>query len=164
MQSLYALLRFEWLAHLMAHFKFMLDRGVSHLAQCFSEKRVVTTDSLGLPPDTPDDEIVGIASASGYLLVAANRRDFARLVPAYVAKSTRKTDGCRRVSGLILLIPNERHLQERALRGLENRMILDGKKVTYTDVHDRDLLVQVESSGTPRVARLPRCPHCTYYD
>jgi hypothetical protein len=148
----------------MSHFKFLLDRGVAHLAHCFPAKRIVTTDSLGLPQDTPDDEIIGIASQKNYLLIAANRRDFARLAPAYVAKSTKKTDGCRRVSGLILLVPNEQHVQERVLKQLEDRLVFGGKRITYSDVHDRDLLVQVESGGTARITSLPRCPHCTYDD
>jgi hypothetical protein len=148
----------------MAHFKFLLDRGVSHLAHCFPAKRVITTDSLGLPQDASDDEIVAIAALKNYLLVAANRRDFARLVPEYIKQSTKKTDGCRRVSGLILLVPNEQHVQERVLKGLGDRMVLDGKKVTYADVHERDLLVQVEANGASRVTRLPRCPHCEYDD
>ncbi len=148
----------------MAHFKFLLDRGVSHLAHCFPNKRVVTTDSLGLPQDTSDDEIIAVASANRYLLVAANRRDFARLAPAYIVKSTKKSDGCRRVYGLILLVPNEQYVQERVLKGLEDRMALDGRKIRYTDVHDRDLLVQIESGGTVKVTRLPRCPHCIYDD
>jgi hypothetical protein len=65
---------------------------------------------------------------------------------------------------LILLIPNEQHVQERVLKQLEDKLVFDGKKVTYTDVHDRDLLVQIESGGTARITRLPRCPHCTYDD
>jgi len=148
----------------MAHFKFLLDRGVGHLAQCFPAKRVVTTDSLELPPDISDDEIVQIASHKKYLLIAANRRDFARIVPAYVATSTKKPDGCRRVYGLILLVPNEQHVQERVLKGLEGRMLLDGEKINFSDVHDRDLLVQVEADGRGKVTRLPRCPHCEYDD
>lgn len=148
----------------MAHFKFLLDRGVGHLARCFPAKRVVTINSLELPPDTPDDEIVWIAADKKYLLVAANRRDFARIVPAYIATSTKKPHGCRRVCGLILLVPNDQHVQERVLKGLEGRMLLDGEKINFSDVHDRDLLVQVEADGTARVTRLPRCPHCQYDD
>lgn len=148
----------------MAHFKFLLDRGVTHLAHCFSEKRVLTTDSLGLSELTPDEEIVEIASNNGYLLIAANRRNFRRLVPAHIAKSTRKPDGCRRVAGLILLVPNEQHVQERVLSSLEDKMSLDGKKLTYKDVHDRDLLVQVESTGAAKITKLPRCPYCKYED
>ena len=66
--------------------------------------------------------------------------------------------------GLIMLIPNEQIVQERALKGLEHRMTLDGKRISYSEVHDRDLLVQVEVDGTARVTRLPRCPHCEYDD
>ena len=146
----------------MAHFKFMLDRGVAHLAHGFPAKRVVTTESLGLPGNLPDEDIVEIASSNKYLLVAANRCDFVPLARAQVAKSSKKERGCCRVCGLIMLAPNEQLVQERALKGLEGRMVLDGRRVTYGDVHDRDLLVQVECDGTPRIARLPRCPHCNY--
>jgi hypothetical protein len=148
----------------MAHFKFMLDRGVGHLAHCFPAKRVVTIDDLGLPDNTPDEEIVEVASSNGYILVAANRCDFLPHVRAHVARSSRKEKGCCRVPGLIMLVPNEQIVQERVLRGIESRMVLDGKRVTFADVHDRDLLVQVEHDGTPRVSRLPRCPHCEYHD
>ena len=148
----------------MAHFKFLLDRGVKHLAHCFPAKRVVTTEELGLPETATDGEIIEQASVNGNLLIAANRKDFARLVPAYIKKSTKKLNGCRRVYGLILIVPNEQHVQEKVLRDLEARLILDGEKITYTDVHDRDLLVQVESGGKVKVGRLPRCPHCVYGD
>ena len=62
----------------MARFKFMLDRGVTHLRDCFAPKRVVSTETLGLRENLPDDEIVAYASQKGYLLVASNRRDFLR--------------------------------------------------------------------------------------
>jgi hypothetical protein len=60
----------------MARFKFMLDRGVNHLKDCFPPKRVVTTETLGLRPTLPDEEIIEYASENGHLLVASNRRDF----------------------------------------------------------------------------------------
>jgi hypothetical protein len=149
---------------IMAHFKFLLDRGIQHLAHCFPAKRVITTGALGLAENAPDEEIVDAASQGEYLLIAANRRDFKAKVPAHIRKSTKKTMGCRRVCGLILLVPNEQHAQERVLKRLESRLFLEGEKVTYTDVHDRDLLVQVESEGAVRVSGLPRCPHCIYDD
>jgi hypothetical protein len=148
----------------MAHFKFLLDRGVAYLARCFPPKRVVTTDSLGLPSNAADEEIVEIASINKYLLVAANRCDFVPAVRAHIAKSSKKESGCCRVCGLIMLVPNQQLAQERALQRLEERMLLEGKKVTYAEVHDRDLLVQVEHDGTSRISRLPRCPHCSYSD
>ena len=55
----------------MAHFKFLLDRGVAHLTRCFPAKRVITTEALGLPKDAPDEEIVELVSRNGHLLVAA---------------------------------------------------------------------------------------------
>jgi len=44
------------------------------------------------------------------------------------------------------------------------RLSFEGKRISYNDVHDRDLLVVVESSGKTTVTRLPRCPHCNYDD
>jgi hypothetical protein len=144
----------------MAHFKFLLDRSVKSLTPCFPDKRVETTESIGLPDDAPDETIVAEASTGKFLLVAANRCDFRECVRNYVAQSSKKPMGCHAVNGMVLLIPNERHVQEKILKNLESKLFFEGRKITYKDVHDRELLVQVESDGTPRVERLPRCRHC----
>jgi Domain of unknown function (DUF5615) len=149
----------------MGHFKILLDRSLSpDLQKCFPSKHVLTTESLGLPQHTPDAEIVAIASQNKYLLVAANRSDFERFAREHIATTSKKENGCARVNGLILLIPNEEIVQERVLKGLEQRLTFEGKRITYKDVHDRDLLVHVESTGVTRVEKLPRCPHCPYDD
>jgi hypothetical protein len=148
----------------VAHFKFLLDQSVMHLESLFRPKRVVTLKSLGLAENTADEKIVEAASDHNFLLVASNRKDFLPLVRAYVAKSREKEGGCQRVSGLILLVPNEEHVQKRVLQGVENRLRFRGKKITFKDVHDRDLLVQIEASGAVRISHLPRCPHCIYHD
>lgn len=142
----------------------MLDRGVSHLLDCFPRKRVVSFETLGLRPNLPDDEVVAEASARGYLLVASNRRDFIRDVDKYVAQSSKRSNGCCRVPGMILLVPNGEIAQRRVLAGLESRLVFEGRKVRYGDVHDRDLLVTVEGTGKAQISRLPRCPHCNYED
>jgi hypothetical protein len=148
----------------MAHFKFMLDRGVSHLLDCFPRKRVLSTETLGLPSNLPDAEIVAEASVRGHVLVASNRRDFVQDAKRYVAQSSKKEGGCCRVPGMILLVPNGEIAQRRVLEGLESRLSFEGKAIRYGDVHDRDLLVTVEATGKARVTRLPRCPHCIYDD
>jgi hypothetical protein len=148
----------------MAHFKFMLDRGVKHLRDCFPLKRVVSTETLGLRPNLPDDEIIERAALDGHLLVASNRRDFLRDAKRYIARSSKKPHGCRRVSGMILLVPNDEITQRRVLEKLESHLKFEGKGIRYSDVHDRDLLVVVEASGKATVSRLPRCPHCIYDD
>lgn len=141
----------------------MLDRGVSHLLDCFPPKRVVSTETLGLPSNLPDDEIVAYASEKGYLLVASNRRDFVRDVERHVAQSSKKQFGCCRVPGMLLFVPNEEITQRRVMKGLESRLKFEGKPISFNDVHDRDLLVTVEATGEAKVSRLPRCPHCTYH-
>lgn len=146
----------------MAHFKFMLDRGVNHLIDRFPPKRVVSTESLGLRANLPDDEIVAFASERGHLLVASNRRDFVRDVADYVGRSSKEPFGCCRVPGMILLIPNDEITQRRVLKGLDSRLFHEGKQITFGDVHDQELLVTVETSGAVRVSRLPRCRHCVH--
>ena len=46
------------------------------------------------------------------------------------------------------------------MRNLESRLFFEGRKITYNDVHELQLLVQVESDGSARVEHLPRCRHC----
>jgi hypothetical protein len=142
----------------------MLDRGVNHLRDCFSSKRVVSTETLGLRSNLPDEEIIEHAAINGHLLVASNRRDFLRDAKRYIAQSSKKPYGCRRVPGMILLVPNDEITQRRVLKDLESRLRFEGKRISYADVHDRDLVVVVEASGKAIVSKLPRCPHCTYGD
>jgi len=118
----------------------MLDRGVTHLQDCFPARRVVSTQSLGLRANLPDDEIVAYASENGYLLVASNRRDFLRDAKSHVVQSSKKQYGCCRIPGMILLVPNEEIIQRRVLKGFESRLSLNGKAVSIADVHDQDLL------------------------
>ena len=131
----------------MARFKFMLDRGVSHLRDCFAPKRVVSTETVGLRANLPDDEIVAYASEKGYLLVASNRRDFLRGAKRHVAQSSKKQYGCRPIPGMILLVPNEAIVQRRVLKGFESRLRFNGKAVSIADVHDQDLLVTIAANG-----------------
>ena len=148
----------------MAHFKFMLDRGVNHLKDCFPSKRVVSTETLALRSTLPDDEIIEYASTERYLLVASNRRDFLRDAKQHVAQSSKKQYGCCRVPGMVLLVPNDEITQRRVLKGLESRLRFEGKSISFNDVHDRDLIVTIEASGKVTISRLPRCPHCKYDD
>lgn len=148
----------------MGHFKFMLDRGVNHLLDCFPAKRVVSTETLGFPSNCPDDEIVAHASEKGYLLVASNRRDFVRDAKRHIAQSSKKQFGCCRVPGMVLLVPNDAMTQRRILKGLESRLMFEGKAIRYSHVHDRDLVVTVQANGQFTVNRLPRCPHCKNSD
>lgn len=145
----------------MAHFKFLLDRSVKALLHCFPHKRVETTESIGLSDAAPDETIVKEASLGKFLLVTANRSDFRKAVREYVAQSSKKPMGCHAVNGMILLIPNQHHVQEKILRNRESRLCFENRKITYNDVHALELLVQVESDGSARVERLPRCRHCS---
>lgn len=147
----------------MSHFKFMLDRGVNHLIDLFPPKRVVSTETLGLKVNLPDDEVVAYASEHGHLLVASNRRDFVRDAAKHVAQSSKSPSGCRRVCGMILLVPNDEMTQRRVLKGLESKLVFEGRRITFADVHHEDLLVTAESTGQVRTSRLPRCPHCEHY-
>lgn len=118
---------------------------------------------MHLASTTPDSEIVAIASEKGHLLIASNRRDFVRDVAHHVRQSSRKRFGCKRVPGIILLVPNDELTQRRVLSGLESRLTFEGRRISYADVHEQELLVTVHSTGEAVVSRLPRCPHCEHY-
>lgn len=148
----------------MSGFKFQIDQSVNHLTNLFPKKRVATNKTLGVDEKTPDDELVEIASIQRNLIVTANRGDFEHAIKKYVARSSKKQFGCKRVPGLVLLLSNDKLTQERLLKGLESRLFFEGKKITYKDVHDLDLFVKVHSTGKASVSRLPRCPHCPYKD
>jgi uncharacterized protein with PIN domain len=148
----------------VASFKFQIDQSVSHLARLFPKKRVATNQSLGISENASDEELVEIASFQRNLIITANRGDFEHAIKKYVARSSKKQFGCKRVPGLVLLLSNDKLAQERMLKGLESRLFLDGKKITFKHVHELDLLVRVHSTGKAVVTRLPRCPHCPYED
>jgi hypothetical protein len=148
----------------MSHFKFVLDQSVKHLADHFTSGHVMTLKDIGLPENASDADIVERVGDCNFTLVAANRKDFLPLVRAYIAASRKKEGGCQRFQGLVLLIPNEEHVQRRALERAKRDLVLDGGEITWKDVHDRELLVEIEASGRARVSRLPRCPHCNHYD
>jgi hypothetical protein len=148
----------------VASFKFQIDQSVNHLAKLFPKKRVATNQSLGVSENASDEELVEIASLQRNLIITANRGDFEHAIKKYVARSSRKQYGCKRVPGLVLLLSNDKITQERMLKGLESRLFLDGKKITFKDVHELDLLVRVHSTGKAVVTRLPRCVTCKYED
>src|SRR5260221_6258796 len=102
----------------MAHFKYQLDQSVNHLERMFPSKRVVTNKSLGFDESTPDEELVAYASEKGHLLITANTKnhDFENAARKLIAQSSKKENGCTRVPGLVLLLSNERIIQERILR------------------------------------------------
>jgi hypothetical protein len=84
-----------------------------------------------------------------------------------IAKFQRQKGGkwCGDVFGLIVL-PNVHETQKRLLKNrlsdLEAQLPRVGaKRTTWKEVHQRNYMVRVKKSGSPRVTVLGLCPVCT---
>jgi len=136
---------------------FLFDRDVSKAASFFPAKRVWTMEQVGLPENATDSEIVRKASDLGLTIVTANGDDFVGEFEKYLSQV--KQAECHDMYGLVIL-PNGYENQRRSLKGIEKKLRLDGKKVTWAVVSDKDCRVRVKTEGSPDVTRFPRCFYC----
>jgi hypothetical protein len=146
----------------VANYRFLLDNDVRHLLACFPSKQVLQLEDVGLDASADDRSIVSAASSNGLIVVTNNRRDFEKAVNERISASRKKKGGCTRVDGLVVILPSDRILQERALSRAASQMAFEGRPITWKEVNEQCLKVIVEESGNVRVSRLPRCPHCDF--
>lgn len=137
----------------MAHFRFLLDRSVKALTDCFLDKRIEPQSPLHCPTLHRPKIIVEEASTRKFVpfvLVTANRSDFSKMGREYVAV-IKETDGwpCGEWDDSV---DSDERRPKRRYFNLGSRLSFEERKITYQrckDVHDLELLVQVESDGTP---------------
>lgn len=144
--------------------KLLLDNNVAHLANCFSSKQVVHLSDVKLSKDSPDDEVVAVASTKGYIIVTNNRRDFEKEVPRRVAASRKRDGDCTQVHGLVVLLPSDKEAQVRALTRAGSQLRYEGRSIGWQEVRDLCLKVVIEQTGKTNITKLPRCPHCVFDD
>ncbi len=138
-------------------FGFLLDRDVSKAASLFPPKRTRTISQVGVPDNATDREIVEKAWELGRTIVTANGDHFVREIEEYLNQTMQKT--CHDMFGLVIL-PNGYEHQRQSLKGVEERLRLDGKKITWSDVAKLDCCVRVKKTGNPEVTRFERCFYC----
>jgi hypothetical protein len=136
---------------------FLFDRDVSKSASFFPAKRRWTMEQVGLPQNATDAEIVRKASDLGLTIVTANGDDFVKEFEKFLRQA--KQTECHDMSGLVIL-PNGYENQRRSLKGIEKKLRLDGHKISWAVVADKDCWVRVKKEGSPEVDRFPRCFYC----
>jgi hypothetical protein len=148
----------------MANFKYLMDHDVRHLCSCFPPKQTLQLEDVGLEPAAIDQEIIAVASERRCVIVTNNRRHFERHVPGHIAESSKKPFGCRQVHGLIIVLPSDKLVQERAVTRASKQLALKGKSLTWRDVNGLCLKVVIQATGKATVTKLPRCPYCGFDD
>lgn len=148
----------------MASFKFLLDHDVRHLASSFPSKQVLMLEDVGLSQRSSDGEIVEAASERGCIIVTNNARDFEKEVPEHIASTSKKAKGCTQVHGLVIVVPPEKFVQEKALADATATLTFEGRSIGWKEVSDLCLKVMVSKETRPVVTKLPRCPYCKFGD
>jgi hypothetical protein len=141
----------------MLKYGFLFDRDVSKASSLFPASRVRTVAEAGLPDDATDAAIVRKAWELRLTVVTANGDDFVSEFNEFLSQ-TKRTD-CHDMFGLVIL-PNGYENQRRSLKGIEKKLRLDGRRVTWAVVADKDCCVRVKKEGNPEVTRFPRCFYC----
>lgn len=147
----------------MAKFGFLLDNDVRHLHAALPARQTRQLEEVGLSPASNDHEIVHEASLRNLLIVTNNRRDFQQAVAKRIGESTRRPDGCTQVHGLVIVKPTEAITQLRVLAAAPRKLIFEGRNIGWKTVFEEALQVVIETSGVPRITRLPRCPFCAAF-
>ena len=138
-------------------YKFLIDRDAAKAAQFFPARRIVTLQDIGLPENARDSEIVRMACDRKCIVVTCNGDDFIREFNSYLAQS--KKLECHDMHGLVVL-PNGFEIQRRVVPKLIGRLRMDGVRISWLDVWERDCCVKVSRNGAVTISRFPRCHYC----
>lgn len=138
-------------------YAFLCDENSMHLAPLLGPGRAETVVDFDMR-GASDPQVLAKADEERRILVTSNREDFRELFIAYAAQGGKRK--CTDLFGLILF-SGEKDAQLRLpVKKIEAELRLEGRKITWCDIHHENLLVRVTAGNRPRVERLPRCPYC----
>ncbi|MGA3317566.1 MAG: hypothetical protein ABSC64_14135 [Candidatus Korobacteraceae bacterium] len=135
----------------------MFDRDAAKAAELFPAQRVVMLEDVGLPETATDSEIVRAACDRKFIVVTCNGDDFVREFNSYLAQ-TKKLE-CHDMYGLVVL-PNGFEIQRRVVPKLVGRLRLEGNRISWREVWEKDCLVKIGRNGAVATSRFPRCHYC----
>lgn len=133
---------------------FLLDENLAGLRPLFPKNRAKTVHDYRLNGQ-PDARVIERASMVGLIVVT---RDVEYVKLFTDAAHTYNAE--QHLYGLVIIGPKTFEEQKRLfpLGAIEKRMRLNGNHLKWTDVHDSNLLVRVQSGRNVKVERLPPCP------
>jgi hypothetical protein len=114
-------------------------------------------ESLGIPENASDDEIVRKAWLHRCTIVTANGDDFVAAICKFQKKQMRKV--CHELNGLII-VPNEFEVQKQTVKAAPKKLRFGGKPIGWPDIWSENLSIRLRKSGAPIVNRFPRCFYC----
>ncbi len=141
----------------MTGYRFLFDRDAAKAAKLFPAQRVLMLGDLGLPETASDAMIVRAACDRKCIVVTCNGDDFVKEFNSYLAQ-TKKLE-CHDMHGLVVL-PNGFEIQRRIVRKVEARLRLEGSRISWRDVWEKDCRVKVTRNGAVTTSRFPRCHYC----
>jgi hypothetical protein len=133
----------------------LLDMNLSPgLTEYFRGDAVLTTE-LGLRPRADDFDVIALASDRHSILVTADQ--------GFIRKCQIWQEQNRDCLYGLLLLPQGIEFQKRILADIQRRRrkLLHPQfqaTVTWSDVHEENLLVQAHVEGFPQVSDLCKCP------
>ena len=141
----------------MNGYRFLFDRDAEKARVLFPNSRVLTLADVGLPENARDSEIVRIACNRQCIIVTCNGDDFVKEFNSYL-EQTKRSD-CHDMFGLVIL-PNGFEIQKRVVPKLKDKLRMDGARISWRDVWEKDCCVKVSKGGSVAVSRFSRCHYC----
>ena len=141
----------------MTGHKFLFDRDAAKAKELFPKRRSVSMADVGLAENATDRDIVERACGGGFTIVTCNGDHFIKEFQRYLDQTERKN--CHEMFGLVIL-PNGFEVQKRALKGIANKLRLNGRAIGWKDVSEQDCCVRVEKTGHVKASRFERCRYC----
>jgi len=147
----------------MFGYRFLVDNDCRKVVPLLPKGRALNLEEVGLSERASDAQIIEVASERRYIIVTSNGHDFLEKINRFVSLSSKKPRGCHDVSGLVV-VPNDHASQERVLPRAEEKLYLDGERITWVRVWEDSLYVRLRKEGSHEVRRLPRCRTCEKHE
>ncbi len=144
----------------MTDYRFIFDNNCERAAEFFPKRRTITLKRAGLSPSARDREIVEIASDRKWIIVTSDGDDFIKEINLYL-RQTMKLN-CHDLSGLVIL-PSAFESQRNSMHKAEQRLVLNGRHLSWKDVWELNCCVRIARTGAVQVTRFDRCFYCKKY-
>jgi predicted nuclease of predicted toxin-antitoxin system len=138
-------------------YRFIFDNNCEKAAEYFPKRRTITLKQARVSPDATDREIVEVASDRKWIIVTSNGDDFIAEIKRYLAQSTKLK--CHDLAGLVIL-PSAFEAQRNALHKAEQRLVFNGRHLSWKDVWELNCCVRLTKTGDVQVTRFERCFYC----
>ena len=136
---------------------FLLDQDVSKVASLLRLKRTYSVSKMGLSANATDADILQKAWEQQLIVVTGNDDHFVAEFLKFIGRS--KINDCHDLHGLLVL-PNGYENQKRLLQNIGKKLRFGTRKVTWTEVAQKNYYVKAKRDGTVVIKTFPQCFYC----